>query len=1074
MLARVVDFSARNQVLVILLTAALAVFGWWSMTRVPLDALPELGETQVIVYTRWDRSPQIVEDQVTYPIVSALLGAPGVTSVRGYSDFGYSFVYVVFDDAHDLYWARARTSEYLAGVQGKLPADAKPELGPDASGLGWIFQYVLQDDSGQQSLADLRSLQDWYLRYQLKSVPGVAEVAPLGGFSKQFQVTLDPNRLRAFGVTVRRVVEAVRGGNVESSGRLLEFGGTEYMIRGRGYAKSVQDLESIVLLATEGGTPVRIRDVGQVVIGPDQRRGVSELDGAGEAVSGIVVMRQGANARQVIDAVKAKLKQIEPGLPKGVRVVPVYDRSSFIDRVVAANARTILEVMFTVMVVILIFLRHWPSALIPAITIPTVVLIAFIPLQALGVTANVMSLGGIAIAIGALVDASIVVVEQAHKKLEQWDAQGRPGPQSAVILSAVQEVAGTSFFALLIIAAAFLPVLVLENQEGRLFTPMAIAKTLCMVIAAGLAITLDPALRLLLARFSAGSVRKEEDHPLSRWLIRTYEPAVWWALAHRRAVLSIAAGLMAVTIPVFLSLNSEFLPPLDEGTILYMPSTMPGISIAQAQQLLQSTDRVLRQFPEVEHVLGKAGRAETATDPAPLSMLETLVTLRPKDQWRKVDTWYSPWSPEWLKPLFRRITSDSMSTEQLIAEMNTALTLPGVSNSWTAPIRGRLSMLDTGMRTEAGVKISGPDPKIIEQTGKQIEALLRPLQGTRNVFAERGNGGFFVDVTWNREALARHGLSMEEAQASVQHAIGGENVSTIIDGLARYPVNVRYQRDFRSDLEAIGQVLVPAFDGRRQIPIRDLASIAMTEGPSMLRNEDGSLTGYVYVDVAGQNVGEYVEQAQQALRIGLKLPPGYTLSWSGQYLAMQRVRSKLIWIVPVTLFVIFLLLYGATRSYSRTLIVALAVPFSAIGAVWLVYLLGYNLSIAVWVGVIALMGLDAETGLFMLLYLDLAFEKARSEGRLRDIHDLRAAIVDGAAKRIRPKFMTVAAAFVGLLPVLWADGAGADVLKRIAAPMLGGLFTSFVLELLVYPTIYETLVLRNLRKNSLEFPQARV
>ncbi len=670
MLARVVDFSARNQVLVILLTAALALYGWWSMARVPLDALPELGETQVIVYTRWDRSPQIVEDQVTYPIVSALLGAPGVTSVRGYSDFGYSFVYVVFDDAHDLYWARARTTEYLAGVQGKLPPDAKPELGPDASGLGWIFQYVLQDDSGQQSLADLRSLQDWYLRYQLKSVPGVSEVASLGGFSKQFQVTLDPNRLRAFGVTVRRVVEAVRGGNVESSGRLLEFGGTEYMVRGRGYAKSIEDLESIVLLATEGGTPVRIRDVGQVVIGPDQRRGVSDLDGAGEAVSGIVVMRQGANARQVIDAVKAKLRQIEPGLPPGVRVVPVYDRSGFIDRVVAANARTILEVMLTVMVVILIFLRHWPSALIPAITIPAVVLIAFIPFQALGVTANVMSLGGIAIAIGALVDASIVVVEQAHKKLEQWDALGRPGSQSAVILSAVQEVAGTSFFALLIIAAAFLPVLVLENQEGRLFTPLAIAKTLCMLIAAGLAVTLDPALRLLLARFSIGTIRKEESHPLSRWLIRTYEPAVWWALAHRKAVFSIAAGLLAVTVPAFLSLNSEFLPPLDEGTLLYMPSTMPGISIAQAQQLLQTTDGVLKQFPEVEHVLGKAGRAETATDPAPLSMLETLVTLRPRQQWRKVNTWYSAWSPEWLKPVFRRITSDSMPVEQLVAEMN--------------------------------------------------------------------------------------------------------------------------------------------------------------------------------------------------------------------------------------------------------------------------------------------------------------------------------------------------------------------------------------------------------------------
>ena len=1072
MINRIVDFSVEHRLVIFLLTAALCIGGWWSMRHLPLDAIPDLSDTQVIIYSRWDRSPDLIEDQVTYPIVSAMLGAPKVKAVRGFSDFGSSFVYVLFDEGTDIYWARSRTLEYLSGVLPGLPQGVQTELGPDATGLGWIFQFALVDTTGTRSLADLRALQDWYLRYHLKAVPGVAEVAPVGGFSKQYQVQVDPNRLQAYGLGINQVVEAVRGGNLETGGRLIEFGSTEYMVRGRGYATSVADFENILLATGADGTPIRVRDIGTVALGPDLRRGVADLDGQGEVVSGIVVMRQGQNALEVIDRVKERLRQIEPGLPEGVQVLPVYDRSTLILRAIATLKTTLVEVMVTVALVILLFLRHIPSALIPMITIPVAVLIAFIPFRWLGVSANIMSLGGIAIAIGAMVDASIVVVEQTHKKLEEWEQGGRRGDYRAVVLGAVKQVAGPSFFSLLVIAVAFLPVLTLEAQEGRLFKPLAYTKNLSMIVAAVLAITLDPALRLSLTHLRqftfrpgwlcratnavvAGAIHPEEQHPVSRTLIRLYRPVAEWALRRKAVVLGTALALMAATVPVYFSLGSEFMPALDEGALLYMPSTMPGIAIGEAQRLLQTTDRIIKGFPEVERVLGKAGRAETSTDPAPLSMLETVIILRPTDQWRSRDTWYSAWAPAWLKTVLRRFTPDHISRDELIAEMNEALRLPGLANGWTMPVKGRIDMLTTGIRTPIGLKIAGDDLAVIETIGAQVEALLPAVKGTRSAFAERTGSGFFLDITWDREQLAQHGLTLEQAQAAVENAIGGETVTTTVEGRERYPVNVRLLPDFRQDLPALARVLVADDSGERQIPVGQLATIALTSGPAMIRNEDGLRTGYVYVDLAERDPRSYIDEANRLIRERVTLPPGYSVAWSGQYEAMERVRERLQVVLPLTLFLIFLLLYLNTRSLVRTGIVLLAVPFSAIGAVWLLHLLGYNMSIAVWVGLIALLGVDAETGVFMLLYLDLAYEQARREGRLQSRAELRTAVLDGAVLRLRPKLMTTATLFVGLVPIMWSVGTGADLMKRIAAPMIGGVFTSFLLELLVYPVLFE-------------------
>jgi Cu(I)/Ag(I) efflux system membrane protein CusA/SilA len=1080
MINRVIDFSVKHKLAVLSAFALACVCGWWAMINLPLDATPDLSDTQVIIYSHWDRSPDIVEDQVTYPIVSAMLGAPKVRTVRGYSDFGYSYVYVVFEDGTDLYWARSRIMEYLSSVAPRLPEGVKTELGPDATALGWIYQYALVDTSGTHSAADLRSYQDWYLGYYLRSVPGVAEVAPVGGFTRQYQVNLDPNRLRAYGIPVSRVVEAVRSGNNESSGRLLEFGGTEYMVRGRGYARSIEDFENIPLSVTDSGSQIRIKDVGQVVIGPDIRRGLADLDGKGEAVSGIVVMRNGENALDVIDRVKAKIREIEPGFPAGVKLVPVYDRSELIHNTIGTAKQTIIEVLVTVVLIILVFLWHFPSAAIPIATMPVAVLLAFIPFRMLGISANIMSLAGIAIAFSELVDASIVVVEQTHKKIELWQRNGCVGDCRAVVISAIKEVAGPTFFSLLVIAVAFLPVLTLQAQEGRMFKPLAYTKTLTMLAAAVLAITLDPALRLLLTRVDrfdfrpswlsrianavlVGEVKPEERHPISRRLIRVYEPVVRWTLRWRSLVICAAVAVILLTVPVFYRLGSESMPPLDEGSILYMPTTLPGISIRQAEELLQVSDRVIRQFPEVDRVMGKAGRAESATDPAPLSMLETVITLKPRSAWRHVDTWYSAWAPEWTKPLLRRLTPDTISTEELVSQMDAALHLPGVTNSWTMPIRGRIDMLTTGIRTGVGLKISGADLRRIQEIGAQVESLLKPVKGTRNVLAERSADGYFLDLQWDREQLARYGISVEDAQRVVENAIGGDNVSTVVLGQERYRVNVRYQRDFRSDLGALGRIPVPA-GGQRQLPLSDLAKISINSGPAMIRNENGLLTGYVYVDVTGRDPESYVTEANRLLRDHVKLPTGYSIAWSGQYEAMQRVRERLKLVVPFTLALICLLLYMNTGSMPKTLIVLLAVPFSAVGAVWFLYLAGYNMSVAVWVGLIALLGIDAETGVFMLLYLDLAYEEAKLQGRMRSLAELREAVVHGAAKRLRPKFMTFATTCVGLFPIMWATGAGSDAMKRIAAPMVGGIFTSFVLELLVYPAIYEVWRSRTLLK----------
>jgi Cu(I)/Ag(I) efflux system membrane protein CusA/SilA len=1052
-IGRVIEYSANHRAAIILAAVVAAAAGWWSMRHVPLDALPDLSDTQVIVYSRWDRSPDVVENQVTYPIVASLVGAPRVKAVRGVSDFGYSYVYVIFEDGTDIYWARSRTLEYLSPVLSRLPQGVSTELGPDATGLGWVFQYVLVDESGTHSLAELRSYQDWYLRYPLKSVRGVADVASLGGYVRQYQVKVDPNRLRGYGLPLSRVVEAVRGGNSEVGGRVLELGGTEYMVRGHGYARSARDFENIVLAATEQGTPIRIRDIGEVGLGPDLRRGASDLDGRGEAVSGIVIMRNGENALDVIGRVRAKVREIESGLPRGVRVVPIYDRSQLIRKSIDNLQSTLVEIMIVVAAVILLFLWHVPSALIPVVTIPIAVLISFVPFRMMGITANIMSLGGIAIAVGALVDASIVVVEQTHKKLELWQRGDRREDSRGVIVGAIKEVGAPSFFALLVIAVSFLPVLTLEAQEGRLFRPLAYTKSLCMLVAAVLAITLDPALRLLFMR--VGKIYSEEKHPISGPLMRMYRPVAAWSLRRPWIVIGVACALLVATIPVYGRLGSEFMPPLDEGTLFYMPSTMPGISIGNAAKLLQTTDGIIGQFPEVDRVLGKAGRAETPTDPAPLSMLETVITLKPTSEWRRTDTWYSSWAPEWAKTILRHITPDHISQDELVRQLNEAVNVPGVSNAWTMPVKARTAMLTTGVRTPVGLKISGPDLNTIEQIGSQVETLLPSVRGTRSVFAERTGAGYFLDIDWKREELARYGLSIDEAQSVVQNAIGGENVTTTVEGRERYPVNVRYMADFRSELGDLARLPVFSSGGQRPVALAQLATITPTTGPAMVRNEDGMLTGYVFVDLADRDPSTYIADAGRLLSDKVKLPPGYTIAWSGQYEAMQRVKERLVLVVPLTLLLILLLLYLNTRSIARTLIIILAVPFSAIGAVWFLYLLGYNMSVGVWVGLIGLLGVDAETGVFMLLYLDLAYEQAKADGRLRTLQELREAILQGAVTRLRPKFMTVATMFLGLVPIMWATGTGSDVMKRIAAPLLGGILTSFLLELLVYPPVYQ-------------------
>jgi len=1024
---KLIRICATNRFATLTVVAALVFAGIWSMDRIALDALPDLSDTQVIIYSKWDRSPDILEDQVTYPIVTSLLGAPKVKSIRGFSDFGYSYVYVIFEEGTDLYWARSRVLEKLSTVQSQLPQGVKTELGPDATGVGWVFQYALVDKSGKHSLADLRSLQDWTVRYQLQSVPGVAEVASLGGFVRQYQITVDPNKLAAYRIPLMSVMDAVRGSNNEVGARLVEWSGAEYMVRARGYVKNIADLEQIVVKIDERGTPVLLRDIANIQLGPELRRGVAELDGEGEVASGVVVMRHGENALDVIERVKAKLAEVEKTLPEGVKIVTTYDRSELIERSIHTLKHELIIEVIIVSLVILLFLWHLPSAMIPIVTIPAAVILSFIPMKLFGINANIMSLGGIAVAIGALVDAAVVVVENSHKKLEVWDATGRRGDYKEVVIGAIQEVGRPSFYSLMVIAIAFLPVFFLEAQEGRLFRPLAYTKTFAMAIAAILAVTLDPALRLLFTR-KPKRVLHEAQHPVSRILFRLYTPPAKFVLRHPRAVLAIALLVVLATIPAYRKLGHEFMPPLNEGTILYMPTTLPGISIAQATTLLQRQDQILKSFPEVERVFGKAGRAETSTDPAPFSMMETVVVLKPQAQWRK-----------------------GLTYDALIDEMNAKLTLPGQTNAWTMPIRNRIDMLTTGVRTPVGVKIFGSDLKEIEKTAERLEGILRNVPGTRSVYGERTAGGYFVDFDLNREQIARYGLTIKDVQDVIMTAVGGENVSTTIEGRERYPINIRYPRELRDDVDKLARVLIPTMSGA-QIPLGQLASIKLAEGPSMIRDENGKLTGYVYVDVdtSKRDIGGYVEEAKKAVATELKLEPGYLLAWSGQYESMARVREKMKVVLPLTLFLVFALIFMNTKSLMKTSIVLLAIPFSAVGAIWFLYLLGYNVSVGVWVGLIALLGLDAETGIFMLLYLDLAY----AERTITTRDELKEAILHGAVQRVRPKVMTVACAFFGLVPIMWSTGTGADVMKRIAAPMIGGLFTSFLLELLVYPAIY--------------------
>jgi copper/silver efflux system protein len=1082
MIARIIEFSARNRLIVLLTSAAAVVAAVYVLREIRLDALPDLSDTQVIIFSKWDRSPDIIEDQVTYPITSALLGAPRVKAVRGYSDFGFSYVYVIFEDGTDLYWARSRVIEYLSKIQARLPDGVRTELGPDATGVGWVFQYALVDPTRSHNPDELRSYQDWTIRYALQAVPGVAEVASIGGFVRQYQVTVDPTKLSAYNLPLEQVVSAVRQSNNEVGGRLLEFAGSEHMVRVRGYSRTLADFEQIVVKAGAGGTPVLLRDIARVEIGPDIRRGVSDLDGLGDTVGGIVVMRHGENALNVINRVKERLDDLKASLPKGVEIVTTYDRSGLIERAIGTLRHELTVEMIIVSLVILVFLWHIPSAIVPIVTIPVSVLLSFIPLYFMGVTVNIMSLAGIAISIGVLVDGAIVEVENAYNRLYLWQAGGRKGDYHEVRLEALKDVGPSVFFSLLVIAVAFLPVFVLVDQEGRLFKPLAYSKNLAMAIAALLAITLDPAMRMLFTRMDpftfrprvlawvatrmlVGTYQSEERHPISRAIYTVYDPACRLVLRFPRTVILLAIAAVLATIPVYQRLGSEFMPTLNEGSILYMPTTLPGISVGQAEELLQTQDRVLRSFPEVERVMGKAGRAETSTDPAPFSMMETTVILKPESDWRPVERWYSsmrlPW---WFKAWARSVWRDRLTWDQLVAEMDQALRIPGQTNAWTMPIKARIDMLSTGVRTPVGIKVFGADLGVIQRIGEELENLLRPLPGTRSIFAERVTGGHFVDFTPRRDQLARYGLTIGQVQMVVITAVGGENITTTVEGRERYPVNLRYPRELRDDIGRLQRVLVPVMGGA-QIPLGQLVDIQLVDGPSMIRDENGFMAGYVYVDITGRDVGGYVEEAKRVVREHLKLPPGYVLQWSGQYENMIRVRERLKVIVPVTLGLIFLLLYMNTRSGFKALLVMAAVPFSAIGAVWLFYLLGYNVSIAAWVGMIALLGLDAETGVFMLLFLDMSYEQYRREGRLEAPGGLDDAIHHGAVKRVRPKMMTVAAAFMGLLPIMWSASAGADVMKRIAAPMIGGLVTSFLLELLVYPAAFKLWKLRQARKD---------
>src|SRR2546428_1827787 len=1025
MIERIIAASVRNRFLVFVFTLFAIITGIYALKNTPLDAIPDLSDAQVIVYTEWEgRSPDLVEDQVTYPISTAFIAAPKVRFVRGESMFGKSFVYVIFEDGTDIYWARSRVIEYLNSVRGSLPDGVNPVIGPDATGVGWVYEYALVDDSGKHDLAQLRSIQDWNLRYALASVKGVSEVAPVGGFVKQYQVDLDPNALVAYKIPLSEVVNAIKMSNADVGGRIFEVATTEYFIRGRGYIKKIEDIENIVL-KVDNGTPVYLKNIATVHLGGDIRRGVAELDGRGETVGGIVVMRYGENALNVIDGVKKKIEEIKSSLPDGVRIVPTYDRSDLIKRAIATLREKLIEESIVVALVCVVFLWHVRSSLVAIITLPVAIILAFIPMWWMNLTSNIMSLGGIAIAIGAMVDSAIIMIENAHKALEDFREKHKREPNNVervrVIITAAKGVGRALVFALLVITVSFIPVFSLTAQEGRLFRPLAFTKTFSMFFASFLGVTLVPVLMLLLIR---GKITPEKDNPVNRVLISGYQPFVNFVLRYRWFTLACAALLLVITIFPFKRLGSEFMPPLNEGTLLYMPTAVPGMSITEATKILQIQDRQLKKIPEALTVFGKAGQADTPTDPAPLSMFETIVALKAPNEWRRGMTW-----------------------EKLLAEVNANIKTPGMANIFWMPIQTRTEMLTTGFRSVLGVKVFGPDLGEIQKVAVQTAKALSDQPNTRSAFAERTVGGYFLDFTVNREAAARYGLKVGDVNDIIESAIGGKNITTTVEGRERYPVNTRYARDFREDLDSLKRVLVPTPTGA-QVPISMLADIHYKTGPPSVRSENGKLVGFVFVDITTSDIAGYVRKASQLLNQRIQYPPGYYVEWAGQFQYLQAAKERLKVVVPFTLLIIFVLLYMNTKSLVKTAIVLLAVPFSLIGAFWPLFILGYNMSVAVWVGLIALAGLDAETGVVMLLYLDHAWEKFRAEGRMTSMRDLHDAVIEGAVGRVRPKIMTVCAIFFGLLPIMWSPAmqAGADVMKRIATPMIGGVVTSAILE----------------------------
>ena len=1030
---RIIGASARNPFLVVVFIILGIAGGIYALYQTPLDAIPDLSDVQVIVYTDWEgRSPDLVEDQITYPISTKFIAAPKVKFVRGESMFGKSFVYVIFQDGTDIYWARSRVIEYLNSVRGSLPEGVNPVIGPDATGVGWVYEYALIDKSGRNDLAQLRSLQDWNIRYALESVEGVAEVASVGGFVKQYQVDLDPNKLLAYNIPIGDVVNAIRMSNQDVGGKTFEVATTEFFVRGRGYIKSLSDFENIVL-KVQNGTPVYLKQVGNVHLGPDIRRGVAELNGEGETVGGIVVMRYGQNALKVNYGVKKKFEEIKKALPEGVEIVPVYDRSTLIHNAINTLREKLIEESIVVALVSIVFLWHVRSALVAIITLPIAIILSFVPMLWLGQTSNIMSLGGIAIAIGAMIDAAIIMVENAHKSLEHFrdtngrDAHGRE--RFEVILEAAKSVGRPLFYSLLVITVSFIPVFSLEAQEGRLFRPLAFTKTFAMFFASILGVILVPVLMTWLIR---GKITPERRNPINRILIALYNPVANLVLRFRWVTLILALVVLALTYIPFSRLGKEFMPPLNEGTLLYMPTAVPGMSITEATKILQIQDRILRKFPEVESVFGKAGQADTPTDPAPLSMFETVVQLKPFEEWRPGMTW-----------------------EKLVAQMNEVSKTPGMAQIFWMPIQTRTEMLTTGFRSILGIKVFGADLKGIQNVAIAIEKTLSNFPNTRSAFAERTTGGYFLDFTPNRQAAARYGLRVEDVNQMVETAIGGNTIGTTVEGRERYPISVRYARDFRNDINQLKRVLVATPTGD-QVPISLLADIQYRTGAPSIRTENGQLVGFVFVDITSSDINGYVKAASQKIEKEVKFPPGYYIQWAGQFQYLQAAEKRLAILIPFTLLIIFVLIFMNTGSITKTCIVLLAVPFSLVGAFWLLYLLGYNMSVAVWVGLIALAGLDAETGVVMLLYLDHAWDKYRLAGRMNGMADLYAAVQEGAVQRIRPKMMTVCAILFGLLPIMWSPvyQAGADVMKRIATPMIGGVVTSAILELLIYPVIY--------------------